>query len=163
MKLLAVLAILAILIGCHYKKHLSTEVKPIQGLFVSTLIETDGPTKEFLYFDTKGFVYYWSDSTYPAKKQEQRILAYGTKANVSFLKDSIIFKLDSFFIGTSSFSATAFDGKKITGEEKMYYHELKTRYSGILHNDTLDFNKFTVSMQKDTTDSKATFARYRGN
>lgn len=151
---------IAFIISLGCKQHITIERKSLQGLFINTLVETDGPRKEFLYFDGKGLVYYMSDTTYPVQKQEQRIIEYATRAKVSFLKDSIIFKLDSFYIGTSTFSATVFNGKRITGEEKIYYHELKTKYSGVNHNDTLYFYEFSVSMQKDTTYSKSTYTRY---
>lgn len=104
-----------------------------------------------------------TDTSYSIAKQKQRIVKYATKTSVSIVQDSIVFRLDSFYIGKSTFNATVFDGHKINGEEKIYYHELMQKYSGTIQNDTIEFNRLSVSLRKDSTYQKVEFVKYTGN
>lgn len=137
--------------------------KTIEGIYNSTSIPEDSAQREFLYFDGRGIVYYLTDTAFSSAKQKQRLTKYASKTSVSIIADSVFFRLDSFYIGRSTFSATVFNGKKIIGEEKIYYHNLMQKYSGSIQNDTLKFNRLSVSMRKDTTYRTVKFVRYIGN
>jgi hypothetical protein len=163
-KTFLIIVIAGILVGCRYKLFsTANHPKSNDGLFSNISIPEDTLQREFLYFDGKGLVYYMTDTCYFVEKQKQRIIKYAAKSDVSIMNDSIFFKLDSFYIGKGTFSVTIFNGKKIYGEEKVYYHELMQKYSGISHNDTLKLNRLSVSMRKDSSYQEVTFVKYIGN
>lgn len=151
-------------IGCSPQEHILNnriESDRIVGLYCNGSIQLeDRIQKEFLYFDGNGLVYYLVDSIHSSKVEMQRVLENATKAKISVIEDSIIFELDSFFIGKGTFEATIFDEKVIYGEDKIYYHDLMQKYCGTYRNDTLQLSILSVSMKKDTLHSSATYTRY---